>query len=200
MTQITNSEELERRYETDVHSDSDYNELPSKARFVITKKDVQEIIRLSELVSANGLYKVEKLDCRTSWLEGDDPDAFLEARSDLDALNVSENDFWFSAHLKHADVEVTSERQRISELKEWFGVKDVAKPSDAKTPRVLVIVNGGIAAPVFDDGVDVEIFDWDNYNDDPKGTGGVPEHFADLAEPIGIPVGEAPASTNQPKP
>lgn len=58
----------------------------------------------------------------------------------------------------------------------------------AKVPRVLVAVSGGIADPVYDEGVDVEVFDWDNYKDDPEGTGGVPVHFADLAEPCNIPV------------
>lgn len=58
----------------------------------------------------------------------------------------------------------------------------------AKAPRVLVVVSGGVADPVFDDGVDVEVFDWDNYKADPVGTSGVPKHFADLAEPFDIPV------------
>lgn len=55
-------------------------------------------------------------------------------------------------------------------------------------PRVLVVVSGGIADSVYDKGVDVEVFDWDNYNDDPKGAGPVPAHFRDLAEPIDVPV------------
>lgn len=57
-----------------------------------------------------------------------------------------------------------------------------------KEPRVLVIVSGGVASTIRDNGVDVEIFDWDNYNDDPEGAGGVSAHFADLAEPLDIPV------------
>lgn len=64
----------------------------------------------------------------------------------------------------------------------------IAAPVIAQTPRVLVVVSGGIADPVFDDGVDVEVFDWDNYNDDPEGTGGVPASFADLAVAVDIPV------------
>lgn len=63
------------------------------------------------------------------------------------------------------------------------------------TPRVLVVVSGGIADPTHDEGVDVEVFDWDNYNDDPEGTGGVPPHFKDLAEGCGIPVNEAESVT-----
>jgi hypothetical protein len=127
MTSINSAISREKRYETDVRSDSEYDELPTKARFVITEADAQEIIRLSEVVAANGLHKVEKFDYRTSWLEGDDSDAFTEARSDADSLNVSENEFWFAGFLKHTNVEVLSDRKRISELKEWLGVQDVAK-------------------------------------------------------------------------
>ena len=54
--------------------------------------------------------------------------------------------------------------------------------------RVLISVSGGVADYICDEGLDVEIFDHDNYNDDPDETGGVPAHFADLAEPSAIPV------------
>jgi hypothetical protein len=126
----------ERRHETDVRSDSDYTDLPSKARFVITEADAQEINRLSALVAANGLHKVEKFDCRTSWLEGDDPDDFREARSDLDKLNVSETEFWFSGYVKHTDVEMFSERQQISEMRDWFELKQSDQKPEELASRV----------------------------------------------------------------
>lgn len=55
-------------------------------------------------------------------------------------------------------------------------------------PRVLVVVSGGIADYVSDEGLDVEIFDRDNHEDDPDGTSPVPAHFRDLAVPIDVPV------------
>ena len=70
-----------------------------------------------------------------------------------------------------------------------------------EVPRVLVVVNGGIADYLSDQGVDVAVFDWDNYKDDPEGTGGVPSRFAELARSCGVPVdgatssGLAPAET-----
>ena len=182
--------EREKRYETDVRSNSGCDELPTKAQFALSEVAALEILRLSSLCIRNGLYKVEKFDYRASWLEVDDSDALLEVRTDAGVLNVSVNDFWFSAYLKHTDVEVLTEPQSISELKEWFGIKDVTKDAIATNPRVLVIVGGGVAVPIYDEGVDVVVFDWDNYNDDPVGTGGVPVHFADLAEQTGIPVEE----------
>lgn len=54
--------------------------------------------------------------------------------------------------------------------------------------RCLIIVSGGVADYVCDDGVDVEIFDWDNYKSDPIGTALPPEHYRDLAKVAEIPV------------
>ena len=62
-------------------------------------------------------------------------------------------------------------------------------PVVTQVPRVLVVVSGGIASTVSEGEVETEVFDWDNYNEDPEGTGGVSEEFASLAEPCGIPVG-----------
>jgi len=65
----------------------------------------------------------------------------------------------------------------------------IGAPVVAKEPRVLVVVSGGIADPIYDEGVDVEVFDWDNYNDEEDDAKiGVPAHFTDLADPINVPV------------
>lgn len=68
---------------------------------------------------------------------------------------------------------------------------DIHAPMVATTPRVLVVVSGGVADPVYDEGVDVEVFDWDNYKADPVGTGPVPAHFKDLADPLDVPVAQS---------
>lgn len=77
---------------------------------------------------------------------------------------------------------------------------ELAPKEEGHGNRVLVVVSGGVADPVCDAGVDVEVFDWDNYNADPEGTGGVPSHFADLAEGLGIPVSEVSKPANRPRP
>jgi len=61
----------------------------------------------------------------------------------------------------------------------------------AATNRCLVIVSGGVADYVYDDGVEVELFDWDNYRDETaegRADMRVPAHFKDLAESAGVPV------------
>lgn len=61
-----------------------------------------------------------------------------------------------------------------------------AESATKKRQRVLITVSGGVADYVADEGVDVEIFDHDNYEaGDADLT--VSAHFADLAEPIGVP-------------
>jgi hypothetical protein len=61
----------------------------------------------------------------------------------------------------------------------------------AATNRCLVIVSGGVADYVYDDGVEVELFDWDNYRDETaegRADMRVSAHFKDLAESVGVPV------------
>ena len=57
--------------------------------------------------------------------------------------------------------------------------------------RCLVIVSGGVADYVHDEGVDVELFDWDNYRAETaegRAEMHVPAHFVDLAQTAGVPV------------
>lgn len=76
---------------------------------------------------------------------------------------------------------------------QWPAIKQHFKhaaPAEVM-PRCLVMVSGGVADTVSDPGVDVEVFDWDNYRaESPAGRleMGLPHHFKDLAAPLGIPV------------
>lgn len=122
---------MEKQYRTSVRTDADYDEIPEVVQFTIDDLTAREIVRLAALVKANGLYKVEKFDYRARYLKNDLEETPEEAaaegednevRTDSDCLNVSETEFWFSAYLKHCDVEILGERQRISELIEFFGL------------------------------------------------------------------------------
>lgn len=65
---------------------------------------------------------------------------------------------------------------------------NIYPPEVATKPRVLVSVKGGIAGHAADEGVEVEIFDHDNYRADPEYTDRAPAHFADLAKQLDVPV------------
>ena len=61
------------------------------------------------------------------------------------------------------------------------------RPAKAK-PRVLIVVSGGVADFIADEGVDVVIFDWDDYESAAEITPKPPLRFADLAAECDIPV------------
>lgn len=55
------------------------------------------------------------------------------------------------------------------------------------TPKVLVVVNDGVASCVSEGAVLVAIFDWDDYKYDPQATGRVSAKFAELARLAQVP-------------
>ena len=65
---------------------------------------------------------------------------------------------------------------------------NIHSPTVMAPPRVLVVVNGGVAETYADPGVDSVVFDWDNYRVATAETGGVPARFADLAARTKVPV------------
>jgi hypothetical protein len=121
-----------KTFRTEVRCGNDnYNDIPSVVEFSIDEAAAAEIIRLAGIVTANGLYKIEKFDYRARYLkydpEQDPEDAELageenEFRTEVDVLNVSDTEFWFSAYIKHTDIEVLSEQQGIDDLANHFAL------------------------------------------------------------------------------
>jgi hypothetical protein len=119
-----------KTFRTEVrHGNENYNDVPSVVEFSIDEATAAQIILLAAIVKSNDLYKVEKFDYRARYLNHDpdqDPeDATLageenEFRTEADVLNVSEEEFWFSAYIKHTDIEILSEQQRIDGLVQHF--------------------------------------------------------------------------------
>jgi hypothetical protein len=70
---------------------------------------IQELAYIAEV---HDLYKLEKFDYRVQWLNRDGEDIATEA----DRLNISYSDFWFAAYLKYTNIEITSEKTRITHL------------------------------------------------------------------------------------
>jgi len=122
--------ENSKTFRTEVRCGNDnYNDIPTTVEFNIDEATAADIIRLAGIVTTNGLYKVEKFDYRAKYLKYDpqqDPEeANLageenEFRTEADVLNVSDTEFWFSAYIKHTDIEVLSEQQRIDDLVKHF--------------------------------------------------------------------------------
>jgi hypothetical protein len=122
--------ENSKTFRTEVRSSNDnYNDIPSVVAFSIDEADAAEIIRLAGIVKANGLYKIEKFDYRAQYLKYDpqeDPEEAKlageenEFRTEADVLNVSDTEFWFSGYIKHTDIEILGQQQRIDDLAKHF--------------------------------------------------------------------------------
>src|SRR3984957_4247639 len=120
-----------KTFRAEVCCDNDhYNDIPTVVEFTIDEATAAEIIRLAAIVKSNELYKVEKFDYRARYLKCDpevDPEEAKlagdenEFRTEADVLSVSDEEFWFSAYIKHTDIEILSEQQSIDDLVQHFG-------------------------------------------------------------------------------
>lgn len=104
---------ISKSYNVNLRSQVD-GVVPSSATFVLNRKKALEIVRLSGLVRASNLYKVEKFDQTVDYQ--------ADFKIDGATLNVSSRDFWFSAHAKHCGIQFETEYLPIFELAQFFGV------------------------------------------------------------------------------
>ena len=139
-----------KQYCVGVSSSIDCRGLPTVIKFEIDEPEAREIIRLSQMVTSNDLYKVEKFDWRATYLRRDPREAADESNNDeasngnkrisedseifMDAptLNVSDDEFWFAASVSNANIEVVSARVAIRELVEHFGLAQSTESSTAR--------------------------------------------------------------------
>lgn len=121
----------DKPFRTEVRSDDEYADIPAIVEFTIDVATAREIIRLSQFVKANGLYKVEKFDWRARYFkrslddssdDSENHDDDNDVRTEADIINISDNEFWFSAYLKHTNVEILSEHQGIKDLAVHFNI------------------------------------------------------------------------------
>lgn len=131
----------DKLFRTEVSSSDEYAVLPAVAEFSIDASTAREILRLSAVVKAHGLYKVEKFDYRAQYLshddeedsdqtDSDDNDRFV--RTEADTLNVSDSHFWLAAYLKHTDIEISSQQLPIGDLISHFNLapdQEIQDPS-----------------------------------------------------------------------
>jgi hypothetical protein len=117
---------------------------------VIDSKLAKEIMRLSELVKANGLHKVEKFDFqpRFLWIDpDDDPEEAQKMKGDnranteSNSLVVSDDCFWYAACLKHTSVRIFSALIPLTEL------ADLCEPSPVE-PQETIVTNEHLATIV----------------------------------------------------
>ncbi len=123
-----------KAFTSEVFGAGDYDETPDLAEFAITKKVAQEIIRLSRIVTYNKLHTIDLFDYTPNWLKielfvendtGVEPleEKRVPASTEGSTLNISADQFWFSAYIKHTDIKFRTDRFSIKrDLSEPFGI------------------------------------------------------------------------------
>lgn len=122
---------MEIVYHAAVRSDAENVDLPEACAIRISMATAQEIVRLSQLVEQEKLFKVERLERLAQFIKHDPNENLEEAiaaghdnlcSTDADCLNVSATEWWVSAYLKDSDAQVLSSRFSVAELKVDFGL------------------------------------------------------------------------------
>lgn len=119
-------------YTLDVHQSGECDVTARAVTFSIDEETAREIVKLSKLVQEHRLAHVVKYDYHADFLQYD-PIRYAELadradkggeensiHTEANCLNVSETVFWFSAFIKHTDVELSSDMRSVSELIKWF--------------------------------------------------------------------------------
>lgn len=156
----------------------------------VFKPYIQQVVDLSK-----------KMGNHINWLDANLQDAVVAVMRDKDGNEIDADCTEMTFRVEERNISVVIEDQigqkamfHLGDAESlWPGCLTVQDqpcdgPANEKAPRVLIMVKGGIADFVSDPGLDIEVFDFDNYEDDPEGTTRPPAHFADMAEPMGIPL------------
>lgn len=140
----------------------------------ITTSNGNTAIDVSELAEWVGLHYGRNFDKEAPEKKQEWADRYVEASE---------------ASVDHSEAKATAIAPPESALQS----EPLVRPAGLTQPRVLVYVSGGVAEVIADPGVEVVVFDEDNYDDAPDESEKVPPHFADLASHVDAPVA-APAT------
>lgn len=126
---------------------------PSAATFTMDATFARVVLNLSVMVGENDIDKVVKICHRAQFLQFDPVQGKEDAeeageenhiRTECDVLVVEKEEFYFSACIKHTDINVATERQSISELMVSFGLSEqIAQPA-----QIVIATEGGIVQGV----------------------------------------------------
>lgn len=126
---------MEIIYHSTVRSDDADALLPEACEIRMSITKAKEIVRLSELVERESLFKAERFDCLATFHKYDPRKNTDEAHEagdgnvctiDVECLNVSTTEWWVSAYEHHGSVEMYSERFSVAQLKADFKLDDPA--------------------------------------------------------------------------
>lgn len=137
-----------KQYSVRCFAEGDFVNLPGVAVFEIDIEFARTILELSTLVAANDIDKVVKCCHHAQFLQFDpanspddaeDVSEENDVRTECDVLVVEKEEFFFSACLKHTDINIRTERQSIADLVVYFGlVKPLPGPA-----QIVIATEGG---------------------------------------------------------
>lgn len=127
-----------KTYRTDVSSTSYeacyFVHFPKSVEFTIDEQTARFIVELRHLVTTHGLSRIEKIDWRATYLRNDSESSAEapvgennEISTECSVLNVSDDEFWYSARIRHTNIEIESEHQSIDELAKHFSLNTPAQ-------------------------------------------------------------------------
>lgn len=120
-----------KTYNVEVTGGGDCDVSPSRAVFSISKEKAERIIALSKMAKEHDLYCIKFFDAEVRFLQFDPETQMDDAngvgnendvRTECDSIEIRNDDFIYTAYIKHTDLMVRSESQPISELAEHFGL------------------------------------------------------------------------------
>jgi len=153
-----------KSYLLPVKCDNEFADTPDFVSFGIDDVAARNIIYLAGVAKTNNLFKVVQFDYRAMWLKyspEQEPEEVAELgdeneiATDLDQLNVSQTEFWFSAYQKHGDWQFSGKRIAITELAEFFGLalpteEKAAPESNAENHKLFVQQVAGLSLWSYD--------------------------------------------------
>lgn len=126
---------MEVIYHSTVRSDDADATLPEVCDIRTSIAMAKEIVRLSELVKRENLFKAERFDWLATFKKFDPQHSAEEGSKigddnvctiDMSCLNVSATEWWVSAYERHSSVKMFSERFSVAQLKADFKLNDPA--------------------------------------------------------------------------
>lgn len=91
----------------DISTYTEYaDDVPDTAVTDLTKEQIQELLKLSEVVKKHDLYRVTIFDSRLDYMVDTDEDTLepWEGRVEAVTLNVTSTDFYWSGYYKHTNI------------------------------------------------------------------------------------------------
>ena len=111
----------EKKLTVDVRTIGDFDETPSKAVIIIDGALRDRIKQLQRAVKDLKAAYIEDYDYTPTFMVRDENDELVEWEGDMnhadcERLVVTDKEYWWQALVKHTDISIETEAQKVSDL------------------------------------------------------------------------------------